>query len=178
MASLERLVLLGGPVAVGKTTLRQALMSLHGFDHIRSSGYLKQLAEQRSLSLARTSLQDLGDELDRQTDYLWLLEEVARPGFAASPERRKWLVDAVRKHRQVQHFRSAYRQATFHVHLTASEEVLRERYAERRDATPYEIAVQHENEVASRSLIAIADLVIDTGSTSAEQAASQIAEHK
>ena len=151
-------------------------MSSHGFDYVRSSGFLKQLAEQRSIGGERTNLQDLGDELDRQNDYLWLLEKVARPGFAASPEQRRWIVDAVRKHRQVEHFRAVYSDAILHVHLNASEEVLRQRYAERKDKTPYDVAVRHENEVASRGLIAIADLVIDTGSRSAEEAARQIAE--
>lgn len=174
MASLERLVLLSGPVAVGKTTLRQALMSSCGFDYVRSSGYLKQVAAQRGLEGERTSLQDLGDELDRETDYLWLLDRVARPGFAASPAQRRWLVDAVRKQRQIEHFKVAYTDIVLHVHLHASEDILRQRYAQRRDATPYDVVVQHENEVASRGLIAIADLVIDTGNTSAEDAARQV----
>lgn len=174
MASLEMLVLLSGPVAVGKTTLRQALMASHGFEQVRSSAYLKQLAEQRSLAGERTGLQDLGDELDRLTDYRWLLDEVAKPGLAALPEQRRWLVDAVRKHRQVEHFRAAYGDAVLHVHLNASEEVLRRRYAERRDATTYDAAIRHDNEIASRSLIEIADFVIDTGSTSAEEGAQQI----
>jgi adenylosuccinate synthase len=151
-------------------------MSLHGFDYVRSSGYLKQLAEQRSIGGERTSLQDLGDELDRKTDYLWLLEEVAKPGFSASPEQRRWIVDAVRKHRQVEHFRAAYGDAILHVHLNASEEVLRRRYAERKDATPYDVVIRHENEIASRSLVTIADLVIDTELVSSEEAAKQILE--
>lgn len=164
------LVLLSGPVAVGKTTLRQDLVAAHQFDYVRSSGYLKRLAEQRSLGGERTGLQDLGDELDRLTDFRWLLDEVAKPGFAAFSDRRRWLVDAVRKHRQVEHFRAAYGDAVLHVHLDASEAVLRQRYAERHDVTPYDDAIQHANEIASRSLIGIADLVIDMGSTPVEQA--------
>ncbi|HET7160176.1 MAG TPA: AAA family ATPase [Burkholderiales bacterium] len=175
MASIEMLVLLSGPVAVGKTTLRQALMATHQFDYVRSSGYLKQIAAQRSLKGERTGLQDLGDDLDRLTDYRWLLDEVARPGFAASPDQRRWLIDAVRKHRQVEHLRAAYGDAILHVHLHASEAVLRQRYAARDDVTPYDVAVQHDNEIASRSLVGIADLVIDMGATPVEQAAQLVA---
>lgn len=174
MASLEMLVLLSGPVAVGKTTLRQVLMAAHQFDYVRSSGYLKELAKQRNLGGERTGLQDLGDELDRLTDFRWLLDEVAKPGIAASTDQRRWLVDAVRKQRQVEHFRAAYGDAVLHVHLNAGEAVLRKRYAERNDATPYDVAILHDNEIASRGLIAIADLVIDTGSTTVEEAARLI----
>lgn len=171
----QTLVLLSGPVAVGKTTLRQALLSEHGFVYVRSSGYLRQLLEDRGKIETRTTLQNLGDELDRQTNYRWLLDDVATPALAASPAQRRWLVDAVRKHRQVEHFRAAYGASVLHVHLRADEAVLRLRYSQRGDATSYDVAIQHENEVAARSLIDIADLVIDTGSGSAERAADQVA---
>lgn len=175
MASIDMLVLLSGPVAVGKTTLRQVLMTTHQFDYVRSSGYLKQIAAQRSLTGERIGLQDLGDELDRLTDYRWLLDEVVRPGFAASPGQRRWLIDAVRKHRQVEHFRAAYGDAVLHLHLHASEAVLRRRYAERDEVTPYDVAIQHDNEIASRSLAGIADLIIDMDATPIEQAAQLVA---
>lgn len=170
----EMLILLSGPVAVGKTTLRQILLSEHGFEYVRSSGYLRQLLEDRGDIEDRTTLQNLGDELDRQTDFRWLLDEVATPAFSASPAQQRWLVDAVRKHRQVEHFRASYGVPVLHVHLRADEAVLRARYSQRADATPYEVAVQHENEIAARSLIDIADLVIDTGLESAEHAADRV----
>ena len=50
--------------------------------------------------------------------------------------------------------------------MTASEDVLRKRYTTRLavtgDTTPYEIVITHENEVASRGLISIAELVLVT----------------
>lgn len=162
----EFLVLLSGPVAGGKTTLREELIAAHGFEPVRSSGFLRQLAAQRDLAADRTTLQDLGDGLDRQTDYRWLLDQVCKPAFAASPAQHRWLIDAVRKRRQVEHFRAAYGHAVFHVHVTAPETVLHRRYTVRGDSTPYEVAIQHENEVASRSLSEIADLVLDTSKES------------
>ena len=141
MSPIEILVLLSGPVAAGKTSLRQELMEAHGFDYVRSSAYLKALAAQQNLGDGgRTSLQDLGDDLDLRSDYRWVLDDVARPGFAASPAQRRWLVDAVRKERQIEHFRDAFGTSVLHVHLTASEDVLRQRYMTRLttggDATP------------------------------------------
>lgn len=161
METMEMLVLLSGPIAVGKTSVRQELLAAHGFEHVRSSAYLKELAQTEG----RTSLQDLGDRLDEETDYRWLLDSVARPGFMALPGQQRWLVDAVRKKRQVEHFRDAYGPLVLHVHLTAPEEILKQRYASRLstsgDQPEYAIAIEHENETASRRLIDIADLVLD-----------------
>ena len=63
-----------------------------------------------------------------------------------------------------------------HVHLTAPEEVLRERYTRRSDPsdTPYEDAINHPNEVAARSLIDRADLVFDTSVMSTEEVVRRI----
>lgn len=174
MASIEKLILLSGPVATGKTALREVLVNSFGFRSVRSSGYLKQLADRRCLAGERTGLQDLGDELDRLSDCRWLLDDVVRPECEAFPEQRRWLVDAVRKIRQIEHLRIEYGDVVQHIHLVAEEEILRRRYMERNDAIPYETAIQHENEIASRKLILVADLVIDTGMASSKDAAQKI----
>ncbi len=181
MNPIEMLVLLSGPIAVGKTTLRQALMKAHGFEYVQSSAYLIELADSRGASTARSNLQELGDELDQATDYKWVLNEVAAPAMAAHPEHRRWLVDAVRKRRQVEHFRGEFGRVALHVHLIAPEDVLQRRYESRAvaldtagGATPYKLAIEHPNEVAARALISMADLVIDTEMTEPRAAAAQI----
>jgi ribose 1,5-bisphosphokinase PhnN len=75
----------------------------------------------------------------------------------------------VRKERQVAHFRHRFASAIYHIHLTAPEDVLRSRYESRLAAggeyaggISYDVALSHPNEVASRDLINIADLVVDT----------------
>ena len=178
VGSIKSLVLLSGPIAVGKTSVREELLAKHGYNYVRSSGYLIDLAGKQGRGEARTSLQDLGDRLDMETDYRWVLDEVARPAFAAHPDKFHWLVDAVRKRRQVEHFREAFGPRVLHVYLNAQEEVLQQRYAARlasdKDATPYDIAIRHENEVASRDLIHIADLVLDAGVASPQELAREI----
>lgn len=179
MGTIEALVLLSGPIAVGKTCVRQELLAMYGFDYVRSSAYLIELSNAQGQGDERTSLQDLGDSLDAETDYRWVLDNVARPGFAASPEQKYWLVDAVRKKRQVEHFRDAFGPRVLHVHLTAPEAVLQQRYAARLattlNPTPYEVAIQHENEVASRGLVEFADLILDTSSFMPQEMAQLIA---
>src|ERR1700734_1788532 len=92
----------------------------------------------------RSELQNLGDDLDAKTDFRWLLDDVALPGFRSNPTIENWLVDAVRKSRQIEHFRDTFGEAVVHVHLTAPEIALRTRYEARRatsdgtgDQTPY-----------------------------------------
>lgn len=181
MKSLELLVLLSGPLAVGKTTLREQLVSRHDFDYVRSGRYLLEMAQREALDGHRRGLQELGDELDRKTDFRWLIDDVALPGFQGNPDKTRWLVDAVRKPRQVEHFRNAFGAAVLHVHLTASEDVLRARYEARRaatressDPTPYDEAIAHDNEVASRDLIHIADLKLAVNAMTPEDMARRV----
>ncbi|WP_454743975.1 AAA family ATPase [Cupriavidus necator] len=165
---MKGLVLLSGPVAVGKTTLKEALVSSRdvGFEYLRTGAYLLKRAQAENRPTDRRGLQDLGDSLDEATDYRWIVDEVALPAMASS-EAMFWLVDAVRKGRQVEHFRSMRQTRVLHVHLTAPECVIRERYRRRAGASgqvlaEYAALIHHPNEIASRALITIADLVLDT----------------
>jgi hypothetical protein len=128
------------------------------------------MAKKQSLTVGRTSLQDLGDKLDTQTDFRWLLDEVIVPALNEKPNVDRWIVDAVRKPEQVRHIRQmAGGPVVLHVHLTAPEQVLERRYEARRalqpqnlDSMPYLAAISHPNEVFSRGLYRIADEVYDT----------------
>jgi len=165
---MKNLILLSGPVAAGKTTLKDALISSCdvGFDYLRTGAYLLKRAQAENRPTDRRGLQDLGDSLDEATDYRWIVDEVALPVMASS-EAMFWLVDAVRKERQVEHFRSLRQAKILHVHLTARESVIRERYRRRaavggQALAEYAALINHPNEIESRSLISIADLVLDT----------------
>jgi adenylosuccinate synthase len=154
-------------LAVGKTAVRLDLVFQHAFAYLRSSDYLRGLAKAQGLTPDRLTLQNLGDSLDRSTDYRWLIDDIARPAIDSDPHQRRWIVDAVRKERQIEHFRSAFEGEVCHVHFTAPERVLRERYQARQkeqgseaDMTPYEAAIDHDNERAARALVDCADFVI------------------
>ncbi|WP_159447393.1 AAA family ATPase [Novilysobacter spongiicola] len=170
----ERLLLISGPIHVGKTTLAKELQDSFGFEKISSSRYLATLLPAdvaNDNERSRKLMQEIGDRLDRQTDFRWLVDEVASRRIDASPETGSWLIDAVRKPRQVTHFRSQF-QCVRHVHLTAPEGVLRSRHKD----TPehYTQAVLHPNEVSSRSLGAIADLTLDTTAHSPKDLALEV----
>jgi gluconate kinase len=175
-------VLISGPMAVGKSSVAKVLINEHGLAPVRSGRYLAKLAVDRGIQGDRTTLQSLGDQLDVETDYRWIVDPVTTDALVESPEKHRWLIDAVRKRRQVEHFRNTMPHVV-HVHLFASESVLKSRYesrardaGRRSDGTLYEDAIRHPNEVAARSLIELADHTIDMGAVQAKDAALQIVE--
>src|SRR5256885_10800615 len=102
----RRILLLSGPVAAGKSSVAALLVERGGFARVRSGHFLSEYATARGLTPDRQTLQEVGDRLDIETDYRWLVDEVAAPAIASNPNQARWLVDAVRKHRQVEHFRN------------------------------------------------------------------------
>jgi predicted kinase len=175
------LVLLSGAVTAGKSSLAAALIANHGFRKISTSGYLTEMAAAQGLDNRREVLQALGDGLDEQTDYSWPIS-VAQRQIKSGQHVGPWLLDAVRKDRQVLHFRAAFSRV-LHVHVTAPEEVLRARYLIRqgtkdsRDAQgTYDDLIKHPNEVSSRALEFSADLVFDSNSKSAAAMADAVAQ--
>src|SRR5262245_34102732 len=120
IASDGRILLLSGPLAVGKSTAATELVQFYGFGKIESGRYLAQLAADSNLDGSRAGLQRLGDDLDVKTDYRWLISDVTLPLVSARPEIKRWLLDAVRKRRQIAHFRTEYGSRVAHVHLNAS----------------------------------------------------------
>ncbi|RZS81222.1 AAA family ATPase [Pigmentiphaga kullae] len=172
---MKILLLLSGPSAVGKTTISSALQDAYRFSKVSTSTHLKSVALEKGLIPSKSTLQELGDELDKQTDFAWVANDVATPAFANAVGNERWLLDSVRKRRQVEIFRERYGDAVFHLHLYAPENVLRERYEARARAgtsdeeiTPYEQAITHPNEMAARCLREIADKSFDTNSASSK----------
>ncbi|WP_233842831.1 AAA family ATPase [Dyella sp. 2HG41-7] len=161
--AVERLLLLSGAIGAGKTSVACALMNRYAFRKVGSSDYLKSLIPPDELKEGdelRLQLQELGDRLDEQTDYLWIVDPVAISTIQKQASVTRWLIDAVRKERQVEHFRQQFGASVRHVHFTAPDALLRARYTGR--GISYDQAVDHPNEVNARQLGKIADVLIDT----------------
>lgn len=178
---MPTILLLSGPIASGKTTLADALITAANFKRLKSSDHLKRLCEEQGREVSRLALQQLGDALDDQTDYRWLISDVAKPQIADDPRQDRWLIDSVRKEQQVRHFKDEFGAAVFHVHIWAPDDVLKRRFGERLNSsghseglTSYVEAVSHPNEAAARSLKATAELSIEL--TSIQDAVDQILE--
>lgn len=142
-SNVGALVLLSGPIGVGKSSLAKQLVANHKFIQVGTSAYLTSRARQQKLPVTRTTLQDIGDELDAATDYKWIVDEVAHPALKSLADSLRVLVDSVRKEGQVLRFREAFEHRVFHVHLTAPEDFIKDRYEARRAGTPGYVTTFH-----------------------------------
>lgn len=173
---MKRLLLLSGPMASGKTSVSAALQEHYGFVPISSGAFLRGQLVARNEPIDRHHLQELGDALDRATNFSWLIDSVARPAIDAQLHADNWLLDAVRKPRQVELFRQHFADTVRHVHIVAPESVLQQRYAERGVdyLAQYQKSVLHPNEQSARSLAGLADQVLDIEAFTPLEIADQI----
>nr|WP_262381016.1 MULTISPECIES: AAA family ATPase [unclassified Pseudomonas] len=170
--------MISGPMASGKTSVSAALQEYFEFLPISSGSFLRGQLVARNERCDRHNLQEFGDSLDRSTNFSWLIESVAKPAIHSQPDVDNWLLDAVRKPRQLELFRLNFGGAVMHVHIVAAESVLQKRYAERGPShlAEYQASVGHPNEQSARSLGRMADKIFDTGTHTAAEIASQIME--
>ena len=158
-------LLISGPIAVGKSSIVSALTDKFGLRNLSSGNYLKNIAISRRLKADRATLTRIGDEMDLETDYAWVVDKVLESAMEQNPLIDKWVFDSVRKKRQVFHFRDTFPNLVVHIHFVAEERTLRDRYNSRnasKDNRSYEIAVLSPNEKEARSLREIADHIFDT----------------
>jgi cytidylate kinase len=95
--SPQCVLLLSGPLAVGKSTVAGDLVSRWHFVKISSGRFLLVYASAQGLPTDRKGMQALGDHFDEETDYRRLIDDVAAPAIAAEPATNRCLIDAVRK---------------------------------------------------------------------------------
>lgn len=173
---MKRLLLISGPMASGKTSVSAVLQEFHGFVPVSSGYFLRAQLAARNEPTDRHTLQELGDSLDRTTDFSWLIESVAIPALEARPDVDNWLLDAVRKPKQVELFRLRFGNAVRHVHIVAPDSVLSQRYAARgiSHLEDYQANVLHPNEQSARSLAGFADKIMDTEEHTPLEIADQI----
>ena len=119
------------------------------------------------LPAARRALQEYGDRLDRETDGAWVAEAVS--ARVAELERLPDLliVDSVRRLSQITALRAAFPRVD-HIHVSAPEPELDERYRSRGDSSglvelsSYAEVAQNETESEVPRLAEDADVAIDT----------------
>tara|TARA_R100001163_G_C4964848_1_gene127138 strand:+ start:24 stop:587 length:564 start_codon:yes stop_codon:yes gene_type:complete len=177
------ILLLSGPAAAGKSTICKRLAEKHDFAPIKSSSYLRRLIEPQEREVTREILQEIGDRLDVETDFNWIVDDVALPQMAANQDQQFWFVDSVRKAEQIDRFLIAFPEQVLHCHVTAPDEVLKSRLQNRSAAEgnhSYEKTFAehnaHPNEVSARSLGGFAELVVDTSKDDPRSAIDAIME--
>lgn len=158
------IVVLSGQIASGKSTLARALH----LDVLSTSGALRKRLP-NTVEPSRASLQALGRALDRETNGMWILQDI-------EALRRSCVIDSVRDPRQLIAIRQfAQREPVVHVHLTASTDDRMQRFVARGgEASDFVRAADDTTEDQVPKLCETADLVIDTSRCSAEDVAARV----
>ena len=175
-----RIILLSGPVASGKSMLAGRLSDRFEMKLLRTSDVLRSLMAEAE-NISRTTLQDLGDELDSRTRGTWVLESLRQMlGKESSTD---VIVDSVKIEEQIDAIRDAYGSSVTHIHMTAPLEVLESRYESRESSPPqaghlsYHDVRLNQTEKSVGDLSDIADVVIDSNRCTEEDVLVRVASH-
>ncbi|NTI70341.1 AAA family ATPase [Agrobacterium rhizogenes] len=159
---MKKIVVLSGPIAVGKTAFSDELMRRYPCEKVSTRKYI---LKAKQVPNKRKSLQAAGAQLDRDTGGAWVSEAAAEANLPS--DKSYLLIDSVRIPGQVEFLRERFgRENVHHIHLTAPREVLKERFEERpahlREASTYEEAIADQTEAEVERLASIADVVVAT----------------
>ncbi len=177
----NRIILLSGSIASGKTTLAQRLADRFGMRVLRTREWLASALGNRGKE-GRTDLQIKGDLLDTETGGAWVLEGLARE-LRNDQAHRDVIVDSVRIRGQIDAIRSAFGASVSHIHMTAPLPVLKDRYRHREISAGTSVAPDYEKVRANQTeslvdgLKNIADVVIDSDRCTEEDVLIRVACH-
>lgn len=173
----QRIILLSGAVASGKTTLGDTLVSRYSIQRLKTRQLIHAAV---GGAVERERLQQAGESLDRETGGKWVaaaLESFVKDMPAAAVV----LVDAVRIEPQIKAIRDAFGPSVIHVHLTAPRDVLSGRYQNRKgevqELKSYDAVRMSATEAQIDALAPIADIVIDTNRNTPEDVVVRVASH-
>lgn len=162
---MQLVIAVSGPIAVGKSAFIKELAKRCDAVRISTRELIQSL---RDVPAERRPLQEAGEALDRETDGKWVSECTAKR--LRSLPLAVVVIDSVRIAKQVEHLRGAFGGRVRHVHLTASDDVLANRFEFRKKSgdpavhefETYDEARRNPTEAAIGGLGEIADIIIDT----------------
>ncbi len=167
---IDRVVVLSGHIGSGKTRLAAALVDDHGFQLIKT----RELLNEELGATGRINLQAAGEKLDRRTKGAWLAEALIRRLYTME-DPSDLVVDSVRIQQQIDELRIAFGPRVVHIHLLASEEERRKRYARRGDTEAFDPVMANRTERQVDRLERTADIVIDTDRNTPEDVTARVA---
>lgn len=173
----QRIILLSGAVASGKTTLGDTLVRRYEISRLKTRQLILAAV---SGEVERQHLQKAGEQLDHETGGRWVAAAL-QCEVQKLPEDAVVLVDAVRIEAQIEAIREVYGARVIHVHLTAPLDVLDKRYQDRqgevKELKSYSDVRKNNTEANIESLTDIADIVIDTNRNTPEDVVVRVASH-
>jgi adenylosuccinate synthase len=176
----RRIVLLSGPIGVGKSTLCASLAGTYQARVIKTRELLDLEARHRFKSLSsRAEYQEFGETLDKEDGGTWVAKALAEVLDRETAD--LIVVDAVRILEQIRAIREMHGFSVFHLHLTASLEDLQQRFRNRitkfEEAPTYEAAAQNATEQGVGLLERKADAVVNTTYCDPEDVFVRVATH-
>ncbi len=134
----RKVVGLSGPISSGKTAAGKYLESL-GFSYGRYSQVLEAMLKEKGLSVSRDSLQQIGEEVYEGRGQRWLGSELIK----RMPANGNLVIDGLRHPEDHSFLVEQFGSDFVHVHVSAPENVRRERYLIEGPAEEFTKAVAH-----------------------------------
>lgn len=119
----RKVIGLSGPIATGKTTAAHFLKDA-GFAYGRYSLVLKQMLADRGIESNRVSLQEIGDEVNKNPGQRWLCKQLVK----LLPEKGNLVIDGLRHPEDHAFMVETFGPAFVHVHIESPEEIRAQRY--------------------------------------------------
>jgi len=164
-----KIVLLSGPICSGKSTLAEGLVGRYRAVPYKTHELIQTLRPK--VPSERVALQRAGDALDRSTQGRWVQKALERR-LDSLPAESIVVIDAVRITSQIDGIREAFPARVYHIHLTASGDVLAKRYASKNsqvtEVSSYDQVRINRTERNVEDLAEIADIVVKTDQCTAE----------
>lgn len=168
---MKKIVLVSGKICSGKSSLAELFHEKYEYKILKSSELLKNYAQDKGVKQERKALQLFGEKLDEETNDRWLFDELIN-AINQYPHA-GFFIDAVRSVKQIDHIRQFFGRNVVHVHLVTPNDILEERYEQRKiegakiqECQSYYAATQNNLEIKINELKDLADIVIDTSKTS------------
>jgi adenylosuccinate synthase len=157
----ERIIVLSGRIASGKSTLARGLNRRMGARVFRTQDLLRARV---GSAASREEMQREGGRLDAETGGGWVADALARE--LTIDDAPLVVIDSARQESQIEGIRRAFGAAVTHVYLRAPDEELASRFGRRverpGEAETYDAASSDPIEAAVETLREVADVVIDT----------------
>jgi adenylosuccinate synthase len=176
----RKIVILSGSVSSGKTTLAENLVRRFAASLFKTRHFLQKRGGP-GVASARDALQEFGEKLDKSTKGKWVCDDFLEAA-ATLPQDALAVLDSLRMLGQINAIREAYGPRVVHVHLTASLQELRARYARRQSDDIKELA-SYDEVLANRTernvpkLEQFADVVIETDHCTKQDVLIRVASH-
>lgn len=153
----RKVIGIGGPIATGKTTAANHIKTFN-YSYGRFSQVLHMILAERGVEPNRTSLQEIGEEVNKSPGQRWLCKQLIK----SLPEKGNLVIDGLRYPEDHAFMVETFGSAFVHVHIYSSTEIRAKRYiVDGNTENEFKTACSHNVEKKIDKLTALAHVVIN-----------------